>query len=106
MELDWADAIDTACTGCGADAVDWVQVMDGTRRYACEQCLENLLRYGAAEALHALPDTPDAVVCPACQQFTLEQEAGPANRCPDCSPEDVADQVQEAIAEAEQADGG
>lgn len=102
MELDWADAIDTPCTGCGEAAVDWVQVLDGTRRYACESCLADLLRHGAAEDLGALPETPNAVVCPSCQRFTLAQEAGPANRCPDCTPEDVADEMQAAIAQAEQ----
>jgi uncharacterized CHY-type Zn-finger protein len=101
MELDWADAIDTACAGCGEDAVDWVQVADGTRRYACEPCLTDLLRHGAAEALHDLPDTPNAVVCPPCQRFTLKRAVGPANRCPDCTSQDVADQVQAAIAETE-----
>ena len=105
MELDWADEIVTACTGCDGNAVDWVQLLDGTRRYACEECLEDLLRYGAADTLAGLPETPNAVVCPSCQRFTLEQDAGPANRCPDCTPEDVQDQVQQAIAEAEQADG-
>lgn len=102
MELNWADAIDTACTGCGAfEAVDWVQVKDGTRRYACESCLEELLRYDTAESLEALEDTPMAVVCPACERLTLQVDVGPANRCPDCAPEDnqeVLEQAQQVIA--------
>lgn len=96
MELNWADAIDSACTGCGEfEAVDWVQVLDGTRRYACESCLEELLRYDSAESLAALPETPQAVQCPVCERLTLEQDVGPANRCPDCSPEDPEDLLAE-----------
>lgn len=103
MELDWADAIDTACTGCGAfEAVDWVQVMDGTRRYACETCLEELLRYDTAESLEALPDTPNAVQCQGCDRLTLEVDVGPSNRCPECAPQDnqeVLEQQRELLGE-------
>jgi uncharacterized CHY-type Zn-finger protein len=86
MELDWATEIDTPCTICNGDAVDWVQILDGTRRYACKPCLADLLRYNAADELTELSETPDAVICHNCGRFTLWRDAGPANRCPDCTP--------------------
>lgn len=101
MELTWAGEIVTSCTGCGGDAVDWVQVQDGTRRYACEDCLEALLRTTDHEDLAALPDTPNAVQCPGCNRLTLHDHAGPANRCPDCTSHEVEDALLEAVAEAE-----
>jgi len=101
MDLNWADAIDSACTGCGGDAVDWVQVHDGTRRYACAECLEDLVRYRDDLTVADLPETPNAVVCPACERITLEQDAGPANRCPDCGGPEVEDALLEAVAEAQ-----
>lgn len=100
MELNWADAIDSRCTGCGGEAVDWVQVRDGTRRYACRECLEALLRYGTADSLTALPDTPHAVVCQGCGSLTLRADApAPGIRCHDCTPEDserLVEQMQAA----------
>ena len=105
MELTWADDIDTACTCCGGDAVDWVQVQDGTRRYACKPCLEALLRTeDAPDSLHDLPETPDAVVCPSCNLLTLKSAAGPANRCPECGGPEVQEALREAVEQAEQAD--
>jgi len=105
MDLNWADAIDTACTGCGGDAVDWVQVRDGTRRYACQECLEDLLRFGTYDSLQDAPDTPNAVVCQGCHCLTLAEDTGAAGvRCPECEPlasEDMMDEVRAAI-EAEQ----
>ncbi len=101
MDLTWASEIDTPCVGCGSDAVDWVQVQDGTRRYACEVCLSEMLRTSEAENLGALPETPNAVVCPNCNRLTLHDHAGPANRCPDCSSHEVEDALLEAVAEAE-----
>lgn len=109
MELHWAERIDSACTGCGGNAVDWVQTFDGTRRYACEACLEELLRYDAEASLADLPDTPQAVQCPACERLTLQMDTGPANRCPDCQPEDnqeVLENVQRVLATPEGEDGG
>ena len=107
MELNWVDAIDTACTRCSGDAVDWVMVRDGTRRYACQECLEALLRYGTADSLAALPDTPEAVVCLACDRLTLFEDTGPANKCPDCQVGDEGErlraEVQEALDEQRQA---
>ena len=103
MELHWAGRIDSACTCCGGEAVDWVQVHDGTRRYACESCLEGLLRFGAADTLQALPDTPQAVRCPGCQRLTLQADVGPANRCPDCSldKDEVLAEAQRVLATPE-----
>ena len=100
MELDWASEIDSACTTCGEDAVDWVMVRDGTRRYACRECLETLLRYEAAEALEELPATPEVVVCLACERFTLYEDVGPANRCPDCSHGDEGERLRAEVQEA------
>lgn len=101
MELNWAQEIDSACTVCGSDAVDWVQVQDGTRRYACQECLDALVRYREDATLETLPDTPNAVVCPGCTRLTLERDAGPANRCPQCGGPEVEDALLEAVAEAE-----
>lgn len=103
MELDWAADIDSACTGCGGDAVDWVQVRDGTRRYACPECLAELLRYDTYEGLEAVPETPQAIMCQGCQRLTLAVDTGPAGvRCPDCSPEDnqeVLEAARQALAD-------
>lgn len=98
MDLDWAEDIDTHCTGCGGNAVDWVQGRDGTRRYACEDCLEDLLRYDTAESLAALPDTPNAVECHGCERLTLQVDVGPTNRCPECAPEDNQEVLEQARA--------
>lgn len=102
MDLTWASEIDTPCVGCGGDAVDWVQIHDGTRRYACQECLAALLRTTEAENLGALPETPNAVQCPNCSRLTLAEDAGPANRCPECGGPEVQDALQQAVAEAEQ----
>lgn len=103
MDLHWGDHIDTACTGCGGDAVDWVEVPDGTRRYACEGCLDDLLRYSDGLTLADLPETPRAVFCGGCGRLTLHEDAGMANRCPDCEPADP-EEVLEAAQAALEAD--
>lgn len=98
MDCTWASEIDTACAGCGSDAVDWVQADDGTRRYACEDCLQPLLRTTEADALDALPATPDAVRCQHCQQFTLAAHVDPAKRCAECAEDDgVLTDLQERL---------
>lgn len=103
MDLNWASDIDTGCTRCGGDAVDWVQVRDGTRRYACAECLEELLRYDTAEGLGDLEDTPQAIICQGCERLTLAVDTGPAGvRCPECAPDDnqeVLEAAQQALAD-------
>lgn len=86
--------------------MDWVQAHDGTRRYACESCLEALLRYDAADTLQALPDTPQATLCPGCARLTLAADTGPANRCPGCSLAvgDVLEQAQQVLAGGDDSD--
>lgn len=110
MKLDWAGEIDSACTCCGAsDTVDWVQAQDGTRRYACRSCLEDLLRTDSApDSLADLADTPDALKCRACSRLTLHADLGPANRCPECAPDDNQEALEQAatvLAEGEQPEG-
>ncbi|AGM11795.1 hypothetical protein M201_gp21 [Haloarcula californiae tailed virus 2] len=101
MELDWANDIDTACTSCGEDAVDWVQVRDGTRRYACESCLEELLRFDTYDSLADVPETPQAVECQGCHTLTLVEDTGAAGvRCAECDPlatEDMMAEMRQAI---------
>ena len=105
MELTYAAHIDSSCARCGAsEAVDWCQVNDGTRRYACRSCLEDLLRYAAEDTtLAALPDTPQAVLCPECERFTREVDTGPANRCPGCATPETGTAFVEAVVQHEDA---
>lgn len=88
--------------------MDWVQARDGTRRYACEEHLRPLLRYGTADSLADLPATPDVVVCPGCDRLTLQADTGPVGvRCQACAPgtmDEAVASVQSALEDAPSAE--
>lgn len=90
MDFTHADAIDSSCWWCGGDASDWVERENGTRRYLCRECGEDLLRFDAAPSLADLADHPPARTCVGCDSPTLSAELHPIRRtCDECDLTDV-----------------
>jgi len=72
-----------------------VKFPDGTRRYFCEEHIEELLRFGADP--EDLPEMPLCVVCPECDQLTLRPDTAINKACADCRGDYEAIEEEELV---------
>jgi hypothetical protein len=100
MDLERDDHASNSC-GCPDhdrnDAVTWVHMTDGLRRYFCADCVQEIFRH--ATDPEDLDEHPTCAHCRSCGKLTLRENC-PVNACPECRSDGHTEEYLEAVENA------